>query len=55
MNFEDFFSADEGGYPYEDAAEINEVLFNAAEVKPSKACLATAGFNPSLITLSSLS
>ena len=24
MNFEDFFSADEGGYPYEDAAEINE-------------------------------
>ena len=24
MNFEDFFSADEGGYPYEDAAEVNE-------------------------------
>lgn len=24
MNFEDFFSANEGGYPYEDASEINE-------------------------------
>ena len=24
MNFEDFFSASEGGYPYEDASEINE-------------------------------